>query len=170
VGRPTNLLVEPRACGRMFKDSNKHRVGARTSNHHLVYKDYCAFRECHLLWRFHRAYRGSVKNLIGHQPDPTKVLLFLPFPSPLPPACLLSDTHLAACDRQGPGWLLEGPPDPGPLAHSLRLRASVRPLHRPETRVRPLHRAVQSHLHRERQVPRLGDRAEQEGAADRNRQ
>jgi hypothetical protein len=142
VGRPINLLVEPRACARMFKDSNKHRVGARTSNHPIVYKDYCALRECHLLWRFHRAYRGPVENLSGHQPDPTKVLPILPFPSPLPPAGLLSHAHLAACDRQGPGWLLEGPPDPGPLAHSLRLRASFRPLHRPETRFRPLRRAV----------------------------
>ena len=152
MGRPPILLVEPRACPRMFKDSNKYRVGARTTNHPLMYKDNGALRECYLLWRFHRTDRVHIENVRGYSPEPTKSHPLMPFTSTLHPYCLLSHSHLAAGECQGFGWLLEGPPDSRSLAHSLRLRASFRPLHRPKTRVRPLHRVMQSHLHRECQI------------------
>jgi hypothetical protein len=113
-------------------------MGVRASNNPPVHKNCGALRECHLVWRFYRADRSHLENLRGHLPDPTKTLPILPFTSPLPPAGLLSDSHIAAGDRQGSGWLFEDPPDSGPSAHSLRLRVSIRPLHRPETRFRPL--------------------------------
>jgi hypothetical protein len=157
VGWTPILLVEPGACHRMFKDSNNYRVGARTTNHPLVYKNYCALWECHLLWRFHRVNRSHVENVRRYNHEPMKSLPLVPFPSTLHPPCLLSISQLTTYEFQGFGWLFEGPPDTWPLAYSLRLRASIRPLHRAETRVHALHRVMQSHVHRECQIPRPGN-------------